>query len=820
MNTLVNMSLAGSAVLILWLLAAGVLKDRLPAPWHYRILKLSLFFFLIPVVRLVPAAARLLAPLAPAPALPAATAPGPLPTVAAIPAATSPQFSSPALSPAPQPEPFTLSPEALRALAAVWAVGAAAVLLYKGYVYLRLRRRVLRLNRPVTQPETKVVFWSCKRRLGIRRPVDLKENPLACSPFVTGLSQPVVVIPTIPLSAEELQYLFLHELTHIKAGDLWVRFASIAALAIHWFNPLAYLLCRQIRTVSEQSCDERVVCPMSKPERYAYGNVIMKLAANMAAGSGDWAAAMSARESLERRLIRVLRTEKLKGGKRLAALALAAAILTCGTAAALGAKKPLPVSEKAGTPETARPISTDSDARSETFLSQLREYFNAPEDTPVLFGSKDLIISRGGTLLPDGDPDSYQMINDIIYKQFLTKDGRYMVEYRVGNKDSLDYPNLLEELTPDGDYPKNSKGESYGSSAISQYVGYMPDLEFLAEYPEENRPAGYIRQTERNSAVPNLPEEECPHTFSIPLYDFEGNVIGEYQRECQGHIDHVGLNLSVEDMKAILALRAATNEEALAIVQAGGLENMEAAEAALEAVRNGTAPKPAPETEVIPEPTPEAASQSPDDSSAEAVLARVRKEWGFPADAPVLSGDRNLILSRGGTLLPDNEENSYTRYGENLCKVFLTKDGQYRPEFLVNNPSFLKEAAQKNLDQLVNGEYPKNSRGESYGADWFRDYVGYGPDLISAQGENGVNGYIRRSNEPGREFLDAGDTQGYQDWIRANPGPYPTPLYDSEGNTIGIFMIVGSDDSLDGVITPGMTVEQAKAAVAAAIERG
>ncbi len=101
MNTLVNMSLAGSAVLILWLLAAGVLKDRLPAPWHYRILKLSLFFFLVPVVRLVPAAARLLALLVPAPALPAATAPGPLPTVTAIPAAASPRLSSPALPPPP-----------------------------------------------------------------------------------------------------------------------------------------------------------------------------------------------------------------------------------------------------------------------------------------------------------------------------------------------------------------------------------------------------------------------------------------------------------------------------------------------------------------------------------------------------------------------------------------------------------------------------------------------------------------------------------------------------------------------------------------------
>lgn len=828
MNTLVNMSLAGSSVLILWLLAAGVWKDRLPAPWHYRILKLSLFFFLVPVVRLAPAAARLLASLAPAPALPAPAAPGPLPTVTAIPAAASPRPSSPVPSPAPQPEPFALSPEALRALTVIWAVGAAAVLLYKGYVYLRLRRRLLRLNRPVTRPEAKVVFRSCKRRLGVRGPVELRENPLACSPFVTGLSQPVVVIPTVPLSTEELHYLFLHELTHIKTGDLWVRFASIAALAIHWFNPLAYLLCRQIRTVSEQSCDERVVCPMSRPERYAYGNVIMKLAANTAAGSGDWAAALSARESLERRLKRVLRTEKLKGGRRLAALALAAAILACGTAAALAAKKPLPVSEKEDAPETVRPISTDSGSLSEASLSQLRAYFDAPENTPVLFGDKELIISRGGALLPDGEPDSYQMIDDAIYKEFLTKDGRHMVEYWVGNKEALDHPNLLEELTPDGDYPKNSRGESYGSSAISQYVGYLPDLEFLAEYPEENRPAGYVRQTERNSAVPNLPEDECPHVFSIPLYDLEGNVIGEYRRECQGHIDYVGLHLTVEDMQAALALGATTNEEALAIVQAGGLENMEAAEAALNALRNGTAPKaaepasgtevtpedvpepkPAPETGGTPAPAPEAVSQASTtyDNPTEATLNRIREAqariWDdVTSDTPVLFGNKDLIISRGGTLLPDDDPDSYRVRDDGIHKLFLDKNGELQDEYLVGNQNAVRPSEAGLLNDLTaDGDYRRNSKGESYGHDSLWSYVGYWPDLsylAEYPYENRPAGYIRESELNSLPDLPKEEC----------PHNFTIPLYDSEGNVIGEYK-VGCGGHYD---FSGMSVEDAKAA--------
>lgn len=71
MNTLAGMGLAGSAVLALWLLASRVLKDRMPARWHYRVLKISLFFFLIPVGQLLA--------LAGGPCAPCGRLPGPSP---------------------------------------------------------------------------------------------------------------------------------------------------------------------------------------------------------------------------------------------------------------------------------------------------------------------------------------------------------------------------------------------------------------------------------------------------------------------------------------------------------------------------------------------------------------------------------------------------------------------------------------------------------------------------------------------------------------------------------------------------------------------
>ncbi len=157
-------------------------------------------------------------------------------------------------------------------------------------------------------------------------------------------------------------------------------------------------------------------------------------------------------------------------------------------------------------------------------------------------GNVDLIKSQGGTILPDDDPASYAG-NDKLFKD---KNGELRAEWTVGNKDALqesDKKSMGKSLV-DGDYPKNSKGESYGSLLLADYVGYMPDLQYMAAYPPEGRPEGYIREAELHeagTALRGLSKEECPHWHSIPLYNSEGNVIGEYKVGCEGHYDTEGL---------------------------------------------------------------------------------------------------------------------------------------------------------------------------------------------------------------------------------------------------------------------------------------
>ena len=151
------------------------------------------------------------------------------------------------------------------------------------------------------------------------------------------------------------------------------------------------------------------------------------------------------------------------------------------------------------------------------------------------YGDRELIVKRGGTILPDDDPLSYAGTE----KLFRDKNGEFRAEWMVGNEEVVTGPakKLLKTLV-DGDYPKNSRGESYGDIQLASYVGYWPDLEHLAAYPPEDRPEGYIRGSELHAEgkkLNGLSEEECPHTYTIPLYDAEGTVIGEYKAGCGGH---------------------------------------------------------------------------------------------------------------------------------------------------------------------------------------------------------------------------------------------------------------------------------------------
>ena len=74
-----------------------------------------------------------------------------------------------------------------------------------------------------------------------------------------------------------MRMVFLHELTHYKRKDLLIKWLSLFVNAVHWFNPLAYLLCANVSEACEVSCDMEVTKNMSDEEQKVYMKTILDL---------------------------------------------------------------------------------------------------------------------------------------------------------------------------------------------------------------------------------------------------------------------------------------------------------------------------------------------------------------------------------------------------------------------------------------------------------------------------------------------------------------------------------------------------------------
>ena len=140
-------------------------------------------------------------------------------------------------------------------LSLIWIAGLAGMLTYVLIHYLLLRKKMAD-SVPYLQ--------------GVRQSEKVR------SPFVLGLFRPVIYLP-FGLDKQTESHVLAHERAHISRGDHWFKFLWFAVLAVHWFNPLAWLafilLCGDI----EYACDERVLSTMEEPDKKAYAESLLGL---------------------------------------------------------------------------------------------------------------------------------------------------------------------------------------------------------------------------------------------------------------------------------------------------------------------------------------------------------------------------------------------------------------------------------------------------------------------------------------------------------------------------------------------------------------
>ncbi len=111
------------------------------------------------------------------------------------------------------------------------------------------------------------IFERCCKQMRVHRSTFLKLSPDVASPSVCGLFRPTILIPQELqriLKTKDLKPILLHELAHIKRGDLWINLIQTILQIAYFYNPLLWVANVIIRKVREQAVDEMVLVAMGE----------------------------------------------------------------------------------------------------------------------------------------------------------------------------------------------------------------------------------------------------------------------------------------------------------------------------------------------------------------------------------------------------------------------------------------------------------------------------------------------------------------------------------------------------------------------------
>ena len=163
-------------------------------------------------------------------------------------------------------------------LLTLWLVGVIACVLWQGIGYYRLIRSLKGTSQPVERADLHTILREQCADLVIDREIPLRVSAAADCPMLAGFIHPTLYLPDERISRTDAAFIFRHELTHYKHGDLWLKLLLLAARCLHWFNPLVHLIARFAQEDIEAACDDAVVRGHDGAYRRAYGETILRSA--------------------------------------------------------------------------------------------------------------------------------------------------------------------------------------------------------------------------------------------------------------------------------------------------------------------------------------------------------------------------------------------------------------------------------------------------------------------------------------------------------------------------------------------------------------
>ena len=160
-------------------------------------------------------------------------------------------------------------------IAYVWLTGCLIFLSVHIFSFLHYKRRITKKGIIVKERYILQQAYRLTRQLRIRTDVRILRYKDAESPMVIGFLRPMLVLPNCDYNEEELYFVLKHELIHVKRHDIYVKLLFVIANALHWFNPLIYVMQKEAVVDMELSCDEEVIQKTAFAVRKAYTETLL-----------------------------------------------------------------------------------------------------------------------------------------------------------------------------------------------------------------------------------------------------------------------------------------------------------------------------------------------------------------------------------------------------------------------------------------------------------------------------------------------------------------------------------------------------------------
>lgn len=166
----------------------------------------------------------------------------------------------------------------------IWIMGVLIFLLLLVLKMIKLRKWHQEYKQNKTIPAWfHELIVQTNKRLGLNRLPAIVFSDGIGTPAVYGLFRPVMLFPVNyinQLPKEEAEYILLHELSHLRRGDLWMHSLCLFLQIIYWFNPLLIWVRRQMKHVREICCDLTVAAILKEKAKH-YRQTLLNTARNL-----------------------------------------------------------------------------------------------------------------------------------------------------------------------------------------------------------------------------------------------------------------------------------------------------------------------------------------------------------------------------------------------------------------------------------------------------------------------------------------------------------------------------------------------------------